>query len=1031
MLVLWLGVLAVCFTGAALIGQGTDNTYSIPGTESQDALDALARTFPQVSGATAQLIAVAPDGGDVTDAAFEQAVEAAIADIEAIPQVEGASSPYATPGSANLAPDGSAALVPIQLSVSTTSVTPETADALQAAGDDLEQALPDGSQVAVGGQLFAQTSTGISITELLGILVAYLVLLVAFASFTAAGIPLVTALLGVGVSLAIVLTGTGFLTITSTTPLLALMLGLAVGIDYGLFIVSRHRDQVQQGLDVEESAARAVATSGSAVVFAAMTVIIALLGLAVAGIPFLTTMGVAAALAVATAVAVSLTLTPALLGFAGWHVVAKRYRPGADPATDATQVTDASVATDAGGRPDSDEGASSDESARSDEGADPDEGADHDRASDGSDASAGSESDPATEASDARPETAEPALDRAPAASAPRGFFGGWVRGVTRWPIVTVVLVVGLLALATVPAAHLRLALPDAGSLDEGEPGRVTYDLIAEHFGPGFNGPLIVTGLIIESTDPVGLMDDLGATLAAVPGVASVPLTTPNETGDTGIVQVIPEGSPDSEQTKELVSTLRAMHDDLEAEFGVDLSVTGYTAAGIDISDRLAGALAPFGLLVVGLSLVLLAMVFRSIVVPVTAALGYVLSIGAAFGLTSLVFVDGVGADLLGVADVGQVISFMPIILMGVLFGLAMDYEVFLVSRMREDYVHQDAAGRDATGAVHRGFVASARVVTAAAIIMFSVFVAFVPGGDASIQPIAFGLAVGVAIDAFLVRMTLIPAVLVLFGHHAWWIPAWLDRALPGFDIEGEGLTEEFALADWPEPGDRYVLAAEGVRVAGHDDDPGDEVEQVEIGDEESVGRSAGRAGAVGAADAGGTDAAGRPRGFTARLEAGDALVVFGGTVGDRRELLLALGARRGIAAGLLKVCGLVLPSRAATVRTRTAFAGLAGSRGAELVVRTALWNTRDLVLVDGLDEVGDPDVRRRIAALLAEAHGHAERHGERPLSIVVSAREPGGASDVLPAACAVRAASVTGSSAEAVTVGVAGAAAAAGSDAG
>ncbi|MFF2371185.1 MMPL family transporter [Agromyces sp. NPDC058110] len=1003
MLVLWLGVLAVCFTGAALIGQGTDNTYSIPGTESQDALDALARTFPQVSGATAQLIAVAPDGGDVTDAAFEQAVEATVAEIEAIPQVAGASNPYDTPGSANLAPDGSAALVPIQLSVSTTSVAPETADALQAAGADLEQALPDGSQAAVGGQLFAQTSTGISITELLGIIVAYLVLLVAFASFTAAGIPLVTALLGVGVSLAVVLTGTGFLTITSTTPLLALMLGLAVGIDYGLFIVSRHRDQVQEGLDVEESAARAVATSGSAVVFAAMTVIIALLGLAVAGIPFLTTMGVAAALAVATAVAVSLTLTPALLGFAGWHVVAKRYRRGAAPDPDAAERTDA------GGGPIP---ASTD-----------DDGTAADTASADTAAAAGpppADDGRAADVSDAAADQGEPPHDAAAAASAPHGFFGGWVRGVTRWPIVTVVLVVGLLALATVPAANLRLALPDAGSLDEGEPGRVTYDLIAEHFGPGFNGPLIVTGLIIESTDPVGLMDDLGATLAAVPGVASVPLTTPNETGDTGIVQVIPEGSPDSEQTKELVSTLRAMHDDLEAEFGVDLSVTGYTAAGIDISDRLAGALAPFGLLVVGLSLVLLAMVFRSIVVPVTAALGYVLSIGAAFGLTSLVFVEGVGAALLGVADVGQVISFMPIILMGVLFGLAMDYEVFLVSRMREDYVHQNAAARDATGAVHRGFVASARVVTAAAIIMFSVFVAFVPGGDASIQPIAFGLAVGVTIDAFLVRMTLIPAVLVLFGHRAWWMPAWLDRALPGFDIEGEGLTEEFALADWPEPGDRYVLAAEGVRVAGRDDDSGDEVEEVEIGDEESAGRALGAAGGVPPEHSGATDAAGRPRGFTARLEAGDALVVYGGDAHDRRELLLALGARRPIAAGLLKVCGLVLPSRASGVRSRTAFAGLTGSLDAERIVRTALWNTGDLVLVDGLDEVGDPEVRRRLAALLAEAHGHARRHGERPLSVVVSAGEPGGASDVLPVACAVHAASVTGSSGAVVTVAAA-----------
>ena len=373
-------------------------------------------------------------------------------------------------------------------------------------------------------------------------------------------------------------------------------------------------------------------------------------------------------------------------------------------------------------------------------------------------------------------------------------------------------------------------------------------------------------------------MDDLGAEIATVDGVASVPLATPNETGDTGIVQVIPEGSPDSEETKDLVASLRSMHDEWQEEYGVDLSVTGYTAAGIDISDRLAGALLPFGVLVVGLSLVLLAMVFRSIVVPVTAALGYVLSIGAAFGLTSLVFVDGVLAGPLNVADVGSIVSFMPIILMGVLFGLAMDYEVFLVSRMREDFVHHG----DPVRAVDEGFVGSARVVTAAAIIMFSVFAAFVPDGDASIQPIAFGLAVGVAIDAFLVRMTLIPAVLVLFGRHAWWIPAWLDRTLPRFDVEGEGLAEEFALADWPAPGIRPAIAAEGVRIAGIDD--------LEV---------------------------------AAMVDDGEALVVHGGTSADRAAVLLALSARMPVVEGRLKVAGLVLPARASTVRRRTAYVRL------------------------------------------------------------------------------------------------------------
>ena len=339
-----------------------------------------------------------------------------------------------------------------------------------------------------------------------------------------------------------------------------------------------------------------------------MTVIIALLGLSVAGIPFLTIMGVAAALAVAVAVLISITLTPALLGFAGWRVVAKRYRPGVAVEKQATDVP-AEAAPDPASHP------------------------------------APEPPTPTLSAPEAALDEAGPTDPETSDDPRPSRFFLGWVRTVTRWPIVTVVVIVPLLTLATVPAAGLRLTLPDAGTLEDGTPGRVTYDLIADHFGPGFNGPLIVTGSVIESTDPVGLMDDLGAEIADVRGVASVPLSTPNETGDTGIVQVIPDGAPDSEQTKQLVSTLRSMHDVFEREYGVDLSVTGYTAAGIDISDRLAGAFLPFGLLVVGLSLVLLAMVFRSIVVPVTAALGYALSIGAAFGLTALVFVDGVAAD--------------------------------------------------------------------------------------------------------------------------------------------------------------------------------------------------------------------------------------------------------------------------------------------------------------------------------------------------------------------------------------------------
>ena len=927
----WIVMLIGLVTGAGLLGVGTNNTYVIPGTESQQAQDSLARTFPQVSGASAQMIVVAPQGSSVTDDAIQSAVDASIASIKEIPQVSGATSPYTTSATStptstpNINTDSSAAIVPIQLSVVQTAVLPSTMNSLQHAGSTLEADLPHGSQVSVGGQVFSQGGAGISVTELVGIAIAFVVLAFAFGSLVAAGAPLVTALLGVGVTLSLVLLTTRFVTITSTTPLLSLMLGLAVGIDYALFIISRHQDQVRHGIPLEESAARAVATAGSAVVFAAITVIIALVGLSVAGIPFLTTMGVAAAAAVAIAVVVSLTLTPALLSIIGMRVVPKRYR-----------VVDVTPLVEIPG----------------------------DQAEvDGSPPSPASAS-PATPVPSIPPSTDVSAASD-PATSAPRGFFLGWVRVVTHWPVVTIVAVVVLLGLATLPVMSLRLALPDAGSLEEHSPARITYDLIAENFGPGYNGPLIVTGSIIESTDPVGLMKDLAEKFATIPGVAAVPLSTPNQTGDTGIVQVIPKGAPDSQATKDLVARIRSMRAGFEKEYDVDLSVTGYTAAGIDISTQLGKALLPFALLVVGLSLILLAMVFRSIAVPVTAALGYLLSIGTAFGVTSLVFESGYLAGPLNVAALGSVISFMPIILMGVLFGLAMDYEVFLVSRMREDYVHH----RDARAAVHRGFVGSAKVVTAAAIIMFAVFAAFIPAGDASIQPIAVGLAVGVAVDAFIVRMTLIPAILILLGDRAWWIPERLGRILPSFDAEGEGLTRELEAADWPEPGDQLVIAAENVRVA----EPLDS-ERRPIGD------------------------SGIPHGgFSAMVPSGGVLLIRGESGSGRTPLLYGLSGRTRVTSGRLKVAGYVLPIRAATVRSLSAVVRLARSADPVEDVRDALAAGPRILLIDDLDLVPDRDRRRRIAAALADARDAGDTAGATAsLTLVISCRPDAVLDDVL-----------------------------------
>jgi len=366
-----------------------------------------------------------------------------------------------------------------------------------------------------------------------------------------------------------------------------------------------------------------------------------------------------------------------------------------------------------------------------------------------------------------------------------------WLRLITRVPALTVVIVVlGVGALA-IPAAQMTLALPDASTKPVGTNSRDHFDAVAETFGPGWNAPLLVTVDILESTNPVETMDDLSAAVAEIPGVAAVPLASPNEGADTGLLRVIPEGGQNDPATTELVHELRERAPDLEEQYGVsDIRVTGTTAINIDTSERLAAALLPFALTVAGLSIVLLMIVFRSIWVPIKATAGFLLSVGAAFGAIVAVFQWGWFPAVLGDALPGPLVSFLPILVMGVLFGLAMDYEMFLVSRMREDFSHS----RDARGAVMSGFRHSAPVVTAAALIMIAVFVAFIPAGSATIKPIAFGLAVGVFVDAFLVRMTLVPAVMTLLGDRAWWIPAWLERTLPAVDIEGDALGRQVAL---------------------------------------------------------------------------------------------------------------------------------------------------------------------------------------------------------------------------------------------
>jgi len=730
-LVGWVVVLGALVGGGVALGGQLQESYAIPGTESQDALDTLEAVFPQTAGASANAIVQAPDGGIVESEPYRTAIEDMADELGALGGVASATSPFDEYAGNAVSDDGRTAYIQVQFDGQVTDVTDAQ---IEAVTDTAEIGEDAGLLVAFGGDVFQETEFGLTITEAFGVLFAAVVLVVTFGSLLAAGMPLLSALIGVGVSFGGISIAAAFTTVSSTAPMLAVMIGLAVGIDYALFILSRHRTQLARGADPEDSAAEAVATAGGAVVFAGLTVIIALLGLLVVGIPFLSVMGLSAALAVLVAVLCAVTLLPAVMGLAGRRLAPK---PGGRTARRA-------IAADEGG-------------------------------------------------------------------SRPMG--RRWVDAVLKAPVVAALAVVGVLGVAAVPALSLDLNLPTSGSEPEGTPVREAYDLMADGFGPGYNGPLVVTVDITQTTDVFDDLDAIGTRLGQLDGVEYVADGIPNETVDTAIIRVIPETAPDDPATKELVGSIRDLAPEIEAEYGTPIAVTGYTAVSIDISNRLSDALIPFALIVVGLSVLLLMVVFRSLYVPLTAALGFLLSAFAAIGATVAIFQWGWFADLLHI-EPGPILSFLPIILMAVLFGLAMDYQVFLVSGMREEYVR---TGRPRESVVH-GFQHAARVVTAAALIMFFVFFAFVPEGSGVIKGIAFALAVGVAFDAFLVRMTLVPAAMALAGRAAWWLPAWLAKLLPDVDIEGEGLRTHLDDASWAARDGDAIGASEAV--FGLDDEP-------------------------------------------------------------------------------------------------------------------------------------------------------------------------------------------------------------------
>ncbi|MFC9219257.1 MMPL family transporter [Streptomyces hygroscopicus] len=700
-LAVWLVLMAaVIALGVRAAGEFTAET-DIPGSQAQSALTEMNRHFPSTEHQSAQIVFGTPEDTSFKDPAMAEAMDKSLTAAATVPGVTSVTDPTAA---GTVSPDGRTAVAQVWFGAAEHEAIPE--GDLDALKDTAQSSRAAGIDVLFGGDAYRESGSPGGPAEALGLLVALLVLAVTFGQLLSAGLPLLMAVFAVGTSLAALTGLAARFDIYEKAPSLALMLGLAVGIDYALFILARHRSELLAGRSVEEAAARATATAGSAVAFAGLTVIIALLGLSITGVPALTTMGLSAALTVATAVVMSLFLMPALLSVAGG-----RLRP----------------------------------------------------------------------APDSRAARRELQAD-GPSAAPPMGV--RWAEKVVRHPWRAAVAVVLLLGALALPAARLQLALPDDGSEAASSAVRQSYDKVADAFGAGANGPL----LILVSDAPDGTLKSTGeqvrAELDGVEGIAGVGPAEYSEDGAVARVQVIPETGPRDEETTGLVTELEKRLAPLAESSGSDIAVTGQTAVSIEVSEKLSAALLPFAVVVVGLSLLLLLAAFRSVAIPVKATAGFLLSVGAALGVTVAVFQWGWLADRLGVPSVGPVSSFVPVVVMAILFGLAMDYEVFMVSAVREEYLRT----RQPRAAVTGGARHATRVVAAAALIMVAVFASFLLEKDPALMPIALALAVGVACDAFLVRLTLVPAVLTLLGHRAWWLPKRLDKYLPNVDVEGEQL---------------------------------------------------------------------------------------------------------------------------------------------------------------------------------------------------------------------------------------------------
>jgi len=699
----WVLVAAALTVVSHRAGDATNDSLTLPGTNSQNATDTLSKSFPDQSNGSSPIVLHVANG-KLTDSKYASAVNQAAADVAKAPDVASVVNPLTPPGASALSKDQATGYLSVTTSVDPGSLTVDDAQTIINAAAKPAQAA--GIQVETGGQLGQKVSKpSTEISELIGLIAAMVILTFVFGTVVAMLLPILNAIVGLAATLAIVQILSHALTVSTVAPTLATMIGLGVGIDYALFIVTRHFRGLRDGLEVHESIARAVATSGGAVSFAGGTVTIALVSLAVAGIPLVTTMGLTAAIAVVVAVLAALTLLPATLAIVGPHINSLRVR-GRHP-------------------------------------------------------------------------------DRRQKAAPDQGRWARWAAGVAERPVIAGLAALAILIPLAIPLLSLNLGQKDVAALPTSTTARQAYDLISENFGPGVNGPLIVAVSLGSPAQGSGdpRLQTLEQDVSKTPGVAALTPVQVDKTGTTAYFNAIATTGPAEQATADLVNNLRS-NAIPTAEKGTNMTayVGGSTAANADLASEISSKLLLQILVVIALSFLLLMLAFRTLLIPLQAAVMNVLSIGASYGVLTAMFQWGWLHNLIGLDGPVPIVSYVPLFMFAILFGLSMDYEVFLVSQIGEHH----AEGEGNKRSVVSGLVNSAGVITTAATIMVFVFGSFVLNGDPTVKQFGIGLAVAVILDATIVRCLLVPAVMVMTGKANWYLPRWLGRLLPHISIEGE-----------------------------------------------------------------------------------------------------------------------------------------------------------------------------------------------------------------------------------------------------